>query len=213
MTTTTELQQKIAEAQRLKQQATDREAARLAAEQAHRDEIAARDAEIAQLAEQLRESAYADAQAYNTRLVNDNHNQAKTFISALDSAAQQLFQAARNELQAVQRTYAEQSAYASQAVGAALHNRDFRSPDDRTDRESGVRFRGELARLENGLEMALPPWAVVARWIAESPDEQTRRVRIGIGYTMTGELLNPDAGYDPVNELRQRQQAQRNPMF
>lgn len=196
--TTTDLYDQIYKLEAEKRAEEQAEAERIAREQEHRRKIAEREAEIQRLRLQARDSAFEDAVTVHRQLQGANDAAQTPLIDALDQIGMELAGVLKNELAAVMRTFEAQMNYRQQAL-AEYENATPVDPNNPID---VLRLMGpQEHRLQQ--DTGLPPWAVLAHWIANSPDEPTRQIRRGLAFALTGQQGNPTPGYDPRQDLNQ----------
>lgn len=205
------LQQRLAEVERERERARRAEEARIAAEQAHRQTLADADKQIAELKQQLSAARFEEAKAYSNTLVEANAAAVGPLIEAVTGIERQIIDVLGGTGAAVDNTFTQWERHADTAIQEAVNSVDLEAMgDQRIDsfQRTGMNFR-KIANQHNAqLNTALPLAAALADWINKSPDNNTRRWRMGIGYALTGHLMEPGPNYDPHKAVADHRRSQ-----
>lgn len=205
------LQQRLAEVERERERARRAEEARIAAEQAHRQTLADADKQIAELQQQLSAARFEEAKAFCNTLVEANAAAIEPMIEAVTDIERLITDVLSGTGAAVDNTFNQWERHADAAIGDVLNATDLEAMgDQRIDSflRTGMNYRFIASGHNAQLNPALPLGAALADWISKSPDSQSRRYRMGIGYALTGHLMEPGPSYDPHKAVTDHRKSQ-----
>lgn len=183
------------------------EQARLAAERQNLDTIGAVDQELAHLDALERAERFQQAVQQNQALVDQNQETARQLAAEMNQAVDLLRTIQGSALaNQVQRLFEQQQQHAIRAASTHTaqsapwpwYGRD-ESTLTREERRQ-MQAYGEQQRKQewdawSQFKTAWPLHVVVAQYISQAPDPETRRLRQLVGFIFVGELLNPSPNY------------------
>lgn len=204
-----DIQQQIQELEQQRAEAARLEAQRIAAEQAHQQDIETTTAKLAELYSQQRDQALADAMQHNLSLVAENRRAVEAMLKALEGfnveEAAKHYNAVTASFQAqqdfVKRAIADYSLSIEGPAREAQQKRFEATDSQHLAHETYLQVRREkFEQAYRRFTNALQPVPALAEWV-NGATEQARQIRQGLAYCLSGVLLDPRPGYTAQQDV------------
>lgn len=205
MQTSVDIEKQIAAVQSRQRAAIEAEQARIAKENSAKSEIARTESELAALRQQEIQARLHEDAARSQALAEQNRAAIQAATVQLDNASAALVQALPlNVLANVQKTMEASfdlaSSVAQYSAAAQFEQREavllqYRELPGRGEFFAQEAERAAIGRGLNQLAPVISPMDALAGWIAAAPDDSARRVRQAVGYVLTGQVINPQPGF------------------